>query len=155
MAEQKTKPTQVSVDDFLAKVEDDTQRADSRVIIDIMRKITGEPPVMWGPSIIGFGQYHYKYASGHEGDACRIGFSPRKGQMSLYFMPGVGRFKEYLAKLGKHKMGVGCLYIKKLADVDVKVLTAMIEAAYAEMAQYPTTPTETKLVKKSTPKKKK
>lgn len=97
------------MEDFLAKIEDDTQRTDSRVIIDIMRKITGEPPVMWGPSIIGFGQYHYKYASGHEGDSCRIGFSPRKGQMSLYFMPGVCKFQEYLAKLGKHKMGKGCL----------------------------------------------
>ena len=155
MAELKTKPTAVSVDDFLAKVENDTQRADSRVIIDMMQKISGHPPVMWGPSIIGFGQYHYKYASGHEGDCCRIGFSPRKGQMSLYFMPGVCKFHRYLSKLGKHKMGVGCLYIKRLTDVDVKVLCEMIEAAYAEMAQYPTTPTVPKPAKKVAPKKKK
>ncbi len=152
MAELKTKPTKANVDEFLAKVEDETQRADSRVILDIMRKISGEPPVMWGPTMIGFGQYHYKYESGHEGDSFRIGFSPRKGQMSLYFMPGVCKFQNYLAKLGKHKMGKACLYIKKLADVDVNVLREMIEAAYAEMAQWSSTP---EAPKKSPAKKKK
>ncbi len=98
--------------------------------------------------MIGFGQYHYKYSSGHEGDCFCIGFAPRKGQMSLYFMPGVCKYQEYLAKLGKHKMGKSCLYIKKLADVDVNILREMIEIAYAEMAQFPSTPTESKPTKK-------
>ncbi len=135
MAEQKTKPTAVSVDAFLKKVADAQQREDAFKIVDLMKDITGLEPKMWGPSIVGFGQYHYKYASGHEGDCCLIGFSPRKGQMSLYFMPGLERFESHLKKLGKYKTGKACLYIKKLADIDLAVLREMIEIGFAMMSE--------------------
>ena len=135
MAEQKTKPTKVSVDGFLNKLADAGQREDAFTILKMMRKITGLEPKMWGPSIVGFGEYHYKYESGHEGDCALIGFSPRKGQMSLYFLPGLVRFEKYLEKLGKHKTGKACLYIKKLADVDLDVLREMMEIAFAQMGE--------------------
>ena len=133
MAEQKIKPTKVSVASFLKKVADPQQRADSMTILKLMKDATGLEPTMWGPSMIGFGTYHYKYASGHEGDCFLMGFSPRKGQMSLYFMPGLHRFQDYLKKLGKYTTGKSCLYIKKLADVDVNVLNEMIEVGFTKM----------------------
>lgn len=99
----------------------------------MMKDATGLKPRMWGPAMVGFGEYHYKYDSGHEGDCFLMGFSPRKGQMSLYFMPGLHRFQEYLKKLGKYKTGKSCLYIKKLEDVDIDVLREMIQIGFTKM----------------------
>jgi hypothetical protein len=126
--EQKIKPTAVSVTSFLKKVADPQQREDSFAILKMMKEVTGLKPRMWGASMIGFGNYHYQYPSGHEGSCFITGFSPRKGQFSLYFVPGCGRFPDLLKKLGKHKTGVSCLYIKKLADVDTAVLRKLIQA---------------------------
>jgi hypothetical protein len=128
MPEQKTKPTTVSVQDFLEQVKDESVRDDCQELIRIMKKITGEDPKMWGASIVGFGRYHYKYDSGHEGYSCLTGFSPRKQNLSLYVMPGFGERTDLLEKLGKHKAAKGCLYIKKLADVDIEVLKKLITA---------------------------
>jgi hypothetical protein len=132
MAEQKTKKTAVSVESFLNAGADETQRADAYTLIAMMKELTGEEPRMWGPTIVGFGDYHYVYASGHEGDTCLTGFSPRKGNLVIYFMPGMERLTALLTKLGKHKATKGCLYIKKLADVDLAVLREMIATALAE-----------------------
>jgi hypothetical protein len=121
MAETKMKPTLSSPQAFLDAVEHPVRRADGKAICEMMERVTSEPAVMWGPSIIGFGTYHYRYDSGHEGDMCRIGFSPRKANLVLY----VGGFPEYealLTKLGKHKTSKACLYINKLADIDLDVL---------------------------------
>ena len=129
MAEAKMKPTQINVDDFIAAVEKAVRRADARIVRDMMERITGEPATMWGPTIIGFGSYHYRYASGHEGDACRLGFSPRSANLVLY----VGGFPEYealLGKLGKHKVSKCCLYINKLADVDLDVLEEIVRRSF-------------------------
>ncbi|RYE03165.1 MAG: DUF1801 domain-containing protein [Sphingomonadales bacterium] len=129
MAEIKTKATRVSVDDFLDSVEHPIRREDGKAVRALMERVTGEPATMWGPSIIGFGSYHYKYASGHEGDMCRIGFSPRKAELVLY----VGGFAEYdslLATLGKHKRSKACLYVKTLADVDAAVLETIIRRSF-------------------------
>ena len=126
MAGNKTIPTEASVEDFINQVADEQKRADSWTLVNIMEEVTGEPPVMWGPSIIGFGQYHYQYASGREGDMSLTGFSPRKQKMSLYIMDGFDKWDEYLARLGKHKTGKSCLYIKRLEDVDIDVLKDMI-----------------------------
>ncbi|HEX4762157.1 MAG TPA: DUF1801 domain-containing protein, partial [Sphingomicrobium sp.] len=118
MAENKTKPTDVSVGSFLDEVAHPVRRADGKTLRAMMERITGEPAVMWGPTIVGFGSYHYRYASGHEGDAARVGFSPRSANLVLY----VGGFPEYaslLGKLGKHKRSKACLYLNKLADVDL------------------------------------
>ena len=130
MAEIKTKPTQVSVDAFIAGVEKPIRRADALVLREMFERVTGEPAVMWGPTIVGFGAYHYRYASGHEGDMCRTGFSPRSANLVLY----VGGFPEYealLAKLGKHKRSKACLYLNKLADVDLAVLEEIVQRTYA------------------------
>lgn len=129
-AEQKTLPTKVTLKDFLNTIEDETTRNDCFTIADMMEKITKEKSVMWGPAIVGYGQYHYKYASGHEGTACLTGFSPRKGNITLYTGREFDGFDELIAKLGKHKMSGGCLHIKKLADVDTKVLKQIITASY-------------------------
>lgn len=129
-AENKTQPTLVPVQDFLATVEHPTRRADADTLMEMMKRVTGEEPVMWGPSIIGFGSYHYKYDSGREGDAAALGFSPRKSSLSLYgltYFPGA---EDLLAKLGKHKKAVACLYINKLADVDLAVLEEMMSRGY-------------------------
>ena len=129
MAETKTRPTQVSVEDFIAGVEPASKRADAPVLDALFRKVTGEAPRMWGPSIIGYGQYHYRYESGHEGDMCRAGFSPRKAKHSLYILGCGGEDEEMealLARLGKHSRGAGCLYVNKLADIDLGVLEQMI-----------------------------
>ncbi len=127
MAETKTKPTAVSVKDFISTVPDEQKRKDSLVLIDMMSKITKEEPKMWGPSIIGFGSYHYKYESGHEGDMCITGFSPRKAAISVYILMGFNKSSELMKKLGKYKMGKSCLYVKKLTDIDTKVLEELIE----------------------------
>ena len=127
MAEQKTKPTEQSVEAFLDKVPSGQAIDDCRVIIRMMEKVTGAPPKMWGPSIIGFGKYHYKYESGHEGYSCLAGFSPRKAAITVYFMLPESEREPLLKKLGKHKVSKACIYIKKLADVDVKVLQQVIE----------------------------
>ncbi|MDO9485312.1 MAG: DUF1801 domain-containing protein [Actinomycetota bacterium] len=129
MAEIKTKPTTVSVDSFLDAVEKSSRRADGKELRAMMERVTGEPAVMWGPSIIGFGTYHYKYDSGHEADMCRVGFSPRSANLVLY----VGDFPEFealLAKLGKHKRSKACVYLNKLADVDASVLEEIVRLTY-------------------------
>ncbi|MGZ3871841.1 MAG: DUF1801 domain-containing protein [Mucilaginibacter sp.] len=126
MAELKTKPTATSVAAFLDKAADPKVRADCDVIISLMEKITGEKPKMWGPGIVGFGSYHYKYESGREGDMCITGFSPRKPAITLYVMAGAEGQAALLEKLGKYKVSKGCLYIKKLADVDLQVLENII-----------------------------
>jgi hypothetical protein len=131
MAQNKTKPTSVSVAAFIETVSDDTKRADARALIKLMQSASGEKPKMWGPSIIGFGSIHYKYDSGREGDMPLIGFSPRKAASVLYGLTGFSGSDALLAKLGKSTTGKGCLYIKKLADVDQKVLESMIAKAVA------------------------
>jgi hypothetical protein len=125
MADNKTKPTKLSVAAFIGALADPTRRADAKALVKLMQSAAGEKPKMWGPSIIGFGSYHYKYESGREGDMPVIGFSPRKAANVLYGMTGFGDSKVLLAQLGKHTTGKGCLYIKKLADVDQQVLKAM------------------------------
>jgi hypothetical protein len=126
MAELKTKPTKQSVEAFLDTLPDESVRDDCRVLIDLMKKVTGSPPKMWGPSIIGFGYYPYKYASGHEGVMCITGFAPRKQYLSLYVMPELATTKAHLKKLGKHKVSKACLYIKKLKDVDLGILEKIV-----------------------------
>lgn len=135
MATNKTVETDADVAAFVAEVADPAQRADAGALIALMSRVSGNPPKMWGPSIIGFGQYHYRYDSGREGDSLRIGFSPRKGQTVLY---GLDSQLEALDGLGKHKKGKGCLYLKRLSDVDLGVLERIIGAGWADMAwRYP------------------
>ena len=129
MAELKTKKNTKSVDKFLKSVEDENKRKDCYSVIEIMRKITKSEPSMWGTSIVGFGSYHYKYTSGHEGDMCITGFSPRKQSLTIYIMAGFKRYPELMKKLGKYKTGSACLYIKKLSDVDVTVLKELIKVS--------------------------
>lgn len=126
MAELKTKLNDGSVDEFLNSVEDEQKRKDSFRIREIMEEITGAPGQMWGKSIVGFGSYHYKYASGREGDWMLVGFSPRKQNISLYIMDGVGSHDDLLENLGKYKHGKSCLYVKRLSEVDESVLRDMI-----------------------------
>jgi hypothetical protein len=138
MSDQKTKPTPVSVEDFLAALPDERKRADSIQICKMMTEITGEPPVIWGPSIVGFGSYHYVYASGHSGDAPLTGFSPRKANLTIYIMGGFDQYESLLSRLGKHSVGKSCLYIKRLDDVDRDVLRDLIDRSYRYMhAQHP------------------
>ena len=138
MATNKTQETDASVDAFLAGVADEGQRRDADTLIALMQRLSGYPPRLWGPSIIGFGSYHYKYDSGREGDSLRIGFSPRKGQTVLYIVDGFPRHADIMARLGKHKTGKSCLYIKRLSDVDGTVLEELCKASLAWMAtRYP------------------
>ena len=142
MAEAKTKPTETSVEDFIAAVEPASKREDAPVLDALFRRVTGEMPRMWGPSIIGYGQYHYRYESGHEGDMCRVGFSPRKAKHSLYLMCGSpaeeAAFAPLLLRLGKHSRGRGCLYVNKLADIDLGVLEEMIALGWqTSFERYP------------------
>lgn len=123
MAEQKTKQ---SVESFLNKVTDEGVRDDCYALVDMMKTITGSEPAMWGTSIVGFGTYHYVYDSGHAGDSCLTGFSPRKQNITLYIMPGLSEQGDLLEKLGKHKAGKGCLYVKRLSDIDANVLRKLI-----------------------------
>ena len=131
MAENKTKPTSVTPAAFLKRVASEQQRKDSLALIAMMRKITGEPPKMWGPSIIGFGTCHYVYDSGREGDICLAGFSPRKPSLVLYIGAPL-KDKTLMSKLGKHKASGGCLHIKKLDDVDRDVLRRLVTTAVRE-----------------------
>jgi len=117
---------------FIDKVKSEVKRKDSHELVAMMQEITGAPPKMWGPSIVGFGEYHYKYDSGREGDICLTGFSPRSGAIVVYLGPGIENDK-LMAKLGKHKHGKGCLYINKLDDVDRGVLRRLIEHSIAEL----------------------
>ena len=133
MAEPKTKPNDASVEKFLNSVEDEQKKKDSFRVLDIMEEITGAPARMWGPSIVGFGTYHYKYPSGTEGDWMLTGFSPRKQNLTLYLMSGFGIVKDDLLILGKHKIGKSCLYIKKLSDINEVVLRDMIKKSIAEV----------------------
>jgi hypothetical protein len=133
MADNKTKPTKLSVAAYIAALTDETKRADAKALVKLMQKATGEKPAMWGPTIVGFGTYHYTYESGREGDMPLVGFSPRKAATVLYGMRASGDAEGLLAKLGKHTTGKGCLYIKKLADVDQKVLEALAVKSVAAM----------------------
>lgn len=135
MAELKTQPNKQSVDAFIEAVEPGWKRDDAREILKLMGKITGEKPVMWGDSIVGFGNYHYKYESGREGDWFLAGFSPRKQSMTIYMMGGYKGQDELLKKLGKYKKSVGCLYIKKLADVDINILTQMTKKSIQSLKE--------------------
>lgn len=127
-AENKTKPSEIDPKAFIAKVEPAKKQADAEVLLDFFSRVTGLKPKMWGPSIIGYGRYHYKYESGREGDFMLTGFSPRKQNLTLYIMPGYrfGEMQDKLARLGKHKLGKSCLYINKLADVDMDVLEEIV-----------------------------
>lgn len=130
MATAKTIPTEAKVMDFIDQLPDGSQKTDSKALIKIMAKVTGKKAVMWGPAIVGFGKYHYKYASGREGDAPLVGFSPRKNSLSVYLRQEYESKAELLEKLGKHKISKACLYIKKLADVDTNILKQMICNSY-------------------------
>lgn len=129
----KTKETEIDPKDYVASVEHNTRRADAEVLLDLFAKVTGKRPKMWGPSLIGYGKYHYKYDSGHEGDMLATGFSPRKSNLVLYIMPGYEDLTDELSRLGKHKMGKSCLYVNKLADVDMDVLEEIIVRGWKTM----------------------
>ncbi len=138
MAELKTKKNDASVEGFLTGVENERRREDSFVVLEMMKRVTGEEPTMWGTSIVGFGSYHYRYASGREGDWPRIGFSPRKQSLTLYVMPGFSNYDDLLSRLGKHRTGKSCLYVNKLADVDMDVLEQLIRSSLDAMREmYP------------------
>ncbi|OSZ70096.1 hypothetical protein CAP40_04510 [Sphingomonas sp. IBVSS2] len=138
MAELKTRATEIQVADFIAAVPDAPRRADAEAVCAMMARLTGAPPKMWGPSIIGFGRYAYRYDSGRTGEMCRIGFSPRKAELVLYVLDGNADQSEVLDRLGRHRTGKGCLYIKRLADVDADVLEEIVRAKIARMdAAYP------------------
>lgn len=134
----KTRAEATSVDGFIAAVPDAQRRADAQVLVRLMREATGCEPVMWGPSIIGFDRYHYRYDSGHEGDMPIVGFSPRKTALVLYLLPGFDGYEALLSKLGKHSTGKSCLYLKRLSDADPAVLEALVVESVAEMRRrYP------------------
>jgi Domain of unknown function (DU1801) len=129
VAAQKTKPTPANVEQFVNAIDDLKRRADCLTLVALMKKITKCEPKMWGPSIVGFGDHHYRYESGHEGDIFVLGFSPRKEALTLYLGPGIDRFRDTLDKLGKYKTGKGCLYIRRLEDVDESVLATLLKKA--------------------------
>lgn len=136
--ENKTQPNNASVSGFIAQVAHPQRQADSLVLLDIFQRVTSQTPVMWGESIVGYGSYHYHYASGRQGDFLRTGFSPRKANLSIYIMLGFSQLQPLLNALGKHKTSVSCLYINKLADVDLGVLEEIIQAGWAAMKEkYP------------------
>lgn len=132
MAELKTQPTESSVNDFLAGV-DEERRDDCRTLVDLMSRATGEPPKMWGASIVGFGSYRYEYESGRSGDWFLTGFSPRKRNLTLYIMAGFDRYEELMERLGKHSTGKSCLYVKGLSDIDMDVLRELVQASVDHM----------------------
>jgi len=133
MAGNKTKPTGASVDAFIDAAENERRRRDARTVLELMREVTGEEPVMWGDSIVGFGQYHYEYNSGREGDWFLAGFAPRKSNLVVYIMSGFPRHAELMQKLGKHRTGSSCLYINKLDDVDLDVLRELVRRSVEHM----------------------
>lgn len=126
-------PTPIDPRDFIAAVEHPTRRADGEVLLELFADATGCEPVMWGPTIVGFGRYRYRYASGREGESLAVGFSPRKANLALYGLANDDAAEECLARLGKHKRGTACVYVNKLADVDLDVLRELIEAGYRHM----------------------
>lgn len=136
MAENKTKPTKVSVTGFMNSIEDRQKRSDARKLAAMMREATGARARMWGPNIVGFGQYHYKYASGREGDFMITGFSPRKQAMTLYIIPGFKHFETLMRKLGNYRTGKSCLYIKRLSDVNEDILRQLIEDSVNYMRRH-------------------
>ena len=140
MTENKTQKTGASVEGFISSVENKRRCEDGFALLEIMKEVTGEDPEMWGPSIIGFGDYHYKYGSGREGDFFLTGFSPRKQSLSLYIMAGFDEYDSLLGALGKHRKGASCLYINKLADVDMNILRELIEKS-VEQARRNNVPT--------------
>lgn len=129
----KTRPTKASVAAFIDNIPNPVRRADAKVLVKLMREVTGEKPVMWGPSIIGFGKYHYTYASGHEGDSGWTGFSPRATAITIYIVQGFKPYKELMEKLGKYKTSVSCLYVKKLSDIDLPTLKKIIEISVRDV----------------------
>jgi hypothetical protein len=133
MPENKTKPTKLSVAAFINAITDPTRRTDAKALVKLMQNASGKKPQMWGPSIVGFGSHHYKYESGREGDMPLVAFSPRKAATVLYNVTGFSEAKAMLAKLGKHSTGKGCLYIKKLADVDQEILAALVVQSLAAL----------------------
>lgn len=133
MAEMKTKPNNQSVTAFLNAVPNEKKRQDSFVILDLMQQVTGKEPKMWGDSIVGFGSYHYKYVSGREGDMFLTGFSPRKQSLTLYIMSGFSEYEALLSRLGKHKTGKSCLYIKKIEDIDLPTLRELVRQSVDHM----------------------
>ncbi|BDZ43382.1 hypothetical protein GCM10025865_26810 [Paraoerskovia sediminicola] len=135
--EQKTRPTDADVDAFVDAVESPTRRRDARTLLDLFGRVTGLEPVMWGPSIIGYGTHHYRYATGHEGDMCAAGFSPRKAATVVYLY-GSDADPELLDRLGPHRRGVGCLYVTNLAKVDMDVLEQLVRDSYEALAASPT-----------------
>lgn len=132
MAENKTKPTSASVDDFIEGIDSARRKADARIALEIYKEVTGLPPVMWGPSIVGFGTHHYAYESGREGTVPAAGFSPRKANMTFYVSDEFKGAKALYAKLGKHRKSVACLYINKLDDVDLDVLRRIVAGDFAQ-----------------------
>lgn len=135
MAELKTKPTEISAEAYLDMVEPESRRAEGRALDLIFRRVTGWQPRMWGPSIIGFGRYRYTYESGHSGETCATGFSPRKADLVLYVSAGLPEAVEPLSRLGRHKVGKSCLYLKRLSDVDETVLEEIIRLGLADLRQ--------------------
>ena len=135
MTQNKTVQTDASVDEFIASITHPTRRQDAAVLVDLFTKTTGYAPQMWGDSIVGFGQYHYRYATGREGDFLATGFSPRKSNLSIYIMPGYGDFSNILQNLGKRKLGKSCLYVNKLADIELDVLAQLITAGLGRLDQ--------------------
>ena len=132
MSKLKTKPTEVSAESHVAAIAKDEQRNDAQKLLALMRKVTKQEPKMWGPSIVGFGSYHYKYASGHEGDSALTGFAVRGNELVVYIAPGFEGRDVLLAKLGKHKTGKVCVYIRRLVDVDLKVLETLVTRSVAD-----------------------
>jgi hypothetical protein len=138
MPEPKTKATRAGVDKYLDAIGDEQRRDDGRSLVELMGRVTQEPPTMWGISIVAFGKYHTKYASAHEGDSCLAGFTSRKGDISVYVTAGFEGQGPLLAKLGKHKVGKVCLYVRRLADIDLKTLESLVKGSVAEMRlRYP------------------
>jgi len=138
MAQNKTRATAASVDDFLDRIEDPQRRDDAKAVRSLMERVSGEPAAMWGPSIVGFGAYHYRYESGREGDSCRIGFSPRSKELVLYLMGDFPARQVLMEKLGKHKAGKGCVYIRRLSEIDAAALAALVGASVEYMREtYP------------------
>ncbi len=136
MADNKTEVTEVAIAEFLAQVEPERRRADAQRLDEIFREVSGFEPRMWGPSIVGYGRYHYKYESGREGDFLATGFAPRKANLVIYIMPGYTDFSAILARLGKHKIGKSCLYINKLDDIDLAVLKELIAAGIEDLGRH-------------------
>ena len=135
MAELKTKKNDQDVNAFLDRIEDEKKRQDSKAILKLMQDVTGEAPTMWGDSIVGFGSYDYKYASGREGNWFLTGFAPRKQNLTLYIMSGFEAYDDLMSKLGKYKTGKSCLYIKKIEDIDMQVLSELVRQSAEHIAR--------------------